>query len=102
MLFFRIDRCDDAHAHLDRARSIFASLNDVSLVGQVEETRACVFLAQGRVTDAERAARAAVLKQEKSGRHALLTEALITHGKTLAYPGYVRRVTFGIQTCESS
>jgi len=85
MLFFRIDRCNEAHDHLDRARSIFASLREASLVGQVDETRACVFLAQGRVIDAERAARAAVLKQEKSGRLALLTEALITHGRTLAH-----------------
>ena len=84
MLYFRINECDEAHRHLDRARRIFASLKDISLVAQVDETRACVFLKQGRVTDAERAARSAVLNQEKSGRQALLAEALITHGKTLA------------------
>ena len=84
MLYFRINRCDEAHQHLDRARRIFQSLKDIGCMAQVDETRACVFLEQGRVTDAERAARAAVLNQEKSGRHALLAEALITHGKALA------------------
>ena len=84
MLYFRINRCAEAHEHLDRARRIFQSLKDVGCMAQVDETRACVFLKQGRVTDAERAARAAVLNQEKSGRHALLAEALITHGKALA------------------
>jgi tetratricopeptide (TPR) repeat protein len=84
MLYFRINQCDQAHHHLDRARRIFANLKDISLVAQVDETRACVFLKQGRITDAERVARAAVLNQEKSGRHALLAEALITHGKALS------------------
>jgi hypothetical protein len=43
-----------------------------------------VFLQQGRIAEAERVARSAVLNQEKSGRHALLAAALITHGKALA------------------
>jgi tetratricopeptide (TPR) repeat protein len=83
-LYFRINRCDDAHEHLDRARRIFASLKDRSAAAQVDETRACVFLQQGRVTDAEHVARLAVQNQEKSGRHGLLAEALITHGRALA------------------
>jgi molybdenum-dependent DNA-binding transcriptional regulator ModE len=53
-------------------------------VAQVDETRACVFLQQGRVRDAERVARLAVLNQEKTGRHALVAEALVTHGRALA------------------
>ena len=84
MLYFRINRCDEAHEHLNRARRIFSSLKDVSAVAQVNETRACVFLEQGYVTDAERVARLAVQKQEKSGQQALLAEALITHGRALA------------------
>jgi Flp pilus assembly protein TadD len=53
-------------------------------VAQVDEIRACVFLKQGRIKDAEHAARAAVYSQEKTGKHALLAEALITHGRALA------------------
>src|SRR5262249_36329902 len=84
MLYFRINQCDEAHAHLDRARRIFQSLKDVGCVAQVDETRACVFLEQGRIAEAELVARSAVINEEKSGRHALVAEALITHGKALA------------------
>ena len=83
-LYFRINRCDEAHEHLDHARRIFQTLKDAGSVAQVDETRACVFLAQGRIAEAERVACSAVLNQEKSGRQALLAEALITHGKALA------------------
>jgi len=84
MLYFRINRCNEAHKHLDRARRIFISLKDIGLVAQVDETRACVFLQQGRVIEAERVARLAVQNQEKTGRHALVAEALIAHGRALA------------------
>lgn len=84
MLCFRINRCDEAHTYLDRARRIFISLKDIGLVAQVDEIRACVFLQQGRVAEAERVARLAVQNQEKTGRHALVAEAMIAHGRALA------------------
>jgi tetratricopeptide (TPR) repeat protein len=84
LIYFNINRCEEAHQHLDRARRIHASLKDAGTVAQVDETRACVFLKQGRLKEAEEAARAAVRSQEKTGRHALLAEALITHGRALA------------------
>jgi len=84
VLFFKINRCAEAHEHLDRARRIFASLKDVGSVAQVDETRACVYLQQGLISEAERVARLAVQNQEKSGRQALLADALITHGRALA------------------
>lgn len=87
VLFFKINRFIEAHEHLDRARRIFATLKDIGSVAQVDETRACVFLQQRRVSDAERVARLAVLNQEKSGRQALLADALITHGRALARLG---------------
>jgi tetratricopeptide (TPR) repeat protein len=90
LLYYKINRCNEAHRHLDRARRIFQSLKDIGSVAQVDETRACVFLQQGRVIDAERVARLAVQNQEKTGRHALLAEALITHGRALA-----RRESYG-------
>ena len=43
-----------------------------------------MFLKQGRITEAEAAAQAAVRNQEKTGRYGLLAEALITHGRALA------------------
>ena len=84
LVYFTINRCEEAHQHLDRARRIFISLRDPGTAAQVDETRASVFLKQGRITEAEEAARAAVRIQEKTGRHAWLAEALITHGRALA------------------
>lgn len=84
VIYFTINRCEEAHQHLDRARRIHASLKDAGSVAQVDETRACVFLKQGRLIEAEKAARAAVIQQEKTGRHLLLAEALTTHGRALA------------------
>lgn len=87
VLFFKINRCAEAHEHLDRARRIFASLKDFGTIAQVDETRSCVFLQQGRVSEAERVARLAVQNHEKSGRQALLADTLITHGRALARLG---------------
>lgn len=86
-LYFKINRCDDAHQHLDHARRILVSLKDVGTIAQVDETRACVFLKQGRLAEAERAARSSVRSLEKSDRHVLLAETLITHGRALARLG---------------
>jgi tetratricopeptide (TPR) repeat protein len=84
LIYFTINRCEEAHQHLDRARRIHASLKDAGIVAQVDETRASVFLKQGRLTEAEKTSRTAVKRQEKTGRHLLLAEALITHGRALA------------------
>ena len=83
-LYFTISRFDDAHTHLDHARRVLASLKDTNGLAKVDETRACVFLKQGRLAEAERVASAAVRVQEQGGRHALLAEALITYGRALA------------------
>jgi tetratricopeptide (TPR) repeat protein len=84
LLYFTINRCKEAHEHLDRARRVFVSLKDMVAIAQVDETLASVFLKQGRTTEAERAARSSVRNLEKSGQHTVLAEALITHGKALA------------------
>jgi tetratricopeptide (TPR) repeat protein len=84
MLYFRLNQCDEAHEHLNRARRIFESLKDIGCMGQVDETRACVFLKQGKLVEAESVARSAVRNQEKTNRNGLLAEALTTHGRALA------------------
>ena len=84
MLYFRLNRYDEAHEHLNQARRIFQNLKDVGCVAQVDETRACVFLKQGNFVEAESVARSAVRNQEKTNRNGLLAEALTTHGKALA------------------
>jgi CheY-like chemotaxis protein len=77
-LFFTIGRNQDAHHHLDRARHLFFELQDEGTIAQVDETRARVFLAEGRLKEAERIIRWSVKTLEKGGEQALLAEALTT------------------------
>ena len=83
-LYFKINRCDEASEHLQRARRIYVSVRDARTAAQVDETRARIFLAQGRITEAERVIRSAIRVWEKGGNSFFLTEALITYGRVLA------------------
>lgn len=83
-LYFKAGNFAAAHEHLDRARRVVLSLEDKSTLGQVEETRARVFLAGGQNLEAEKTARASVMLLDRSGQQDLLAEALITHGTALA------------------
>jgi tetratricopeptide (TPR) repeat protein len=85
-LYFTANRYKEAHKHLDYARLLMGGLKDRSGAAQVDETRARVFLAEGRNKEAEKAAQSAVYALEQN-RHYALVEALITHGKTLARLG---------------
>jgi tetratricopeptide (TPR) repeat protein len=87
-LYFKAGKFKRAHQHLDRARRLLVSLKDSGTMAQVDETRARVFLVEGRHAEAEKAARWAVCTLEKCGRQSLLAEALITHGIAVAHPGY--------------
>lgn len=79
-LFFTIRRYADAHMHLDHARTLFYELNHRGNAAQADETRARTFLAEGRVTDAERVVRSAVRVLERGDERAVLAEALTTYG----------------------
>ncbi|HEX8174699.1 MAG TPA: helix-turn-helix domain-containing protein [Pyrinomonadaceae bacterium] len=87
-LYFKVRRFRAAHEHLDRAKRLLTSLKDFGGVAQVDETRARVFLSEGRNVEAERAARAAVSTLLRGGQQALVAEALITHGRALARLSY--------------
>jgi CheY-like chemotaxis protein len=84
MLFWKSERFADAHKHLDRAQILFARLKDALHGAQVDETRARVLLAEGRVIEAEKAARRAVRTLETGDAAYLLAEALTTHATALA------------------
>lgn len=86
-LFCTISKFAEAHDHLDRAQALFTSLRDSVHLAQVDETRARVLLAEGRVAEAERLARAAVGVLERGGEQSLLAEALTTQGTALARAG---------------
>lgn len=83
-LFSTLKRYEDAHEHLDRAQVLMTRLKDNAHLAQVDETRARVLLAEGRIVEAEKTARAAVRRLEKGDELSLLAEALTTHGIALA------------------
>ena len=71
-LYFKINRFDEAKEHLDRARRIHVRIKDARRAAHVDETRARILLAQGRITEAERVIRSAVNVQERDGNTLLL------------------------------
>lgn len=87
LIYFQIDRCKEAHDHLERARRIFTRLKDKIAVAQADETRARVFLKEKKDVEAEKAARAAVRILEQGDMHFPLAESLTTHGTALARLG---------------
>jgi len=87
LIYFQIDRCKEAHDHLDRARRIFASLKDKIAVAQADDTRARVFLKENRNDEAEKSARASVRALEQSDIQLPLAESLTTHGTALVRLG---------------
>jgi tetratricopeptide (TPR) repeat protein len=95
-LYYRLNRFTDAHEHLERARELFAQVGDEGSAAQVAETRARVRLAEGRNTEAEALARAAVGGLAHGGQQGLLAEALTTQATALARIGQFEqaRLTF--------
>lgn len=66
------------------------SLKDLIGAARVDETRARIFLAEGRNAEAVKAAQSAVHVLEQNEHHSL-AEALITYGKALARAGNQER-----------
>jgi CheY-like chemotaxis protein len=86
-LFSTIRKFDQAYLHLDRARKLFRELEDFGTIAQIDDTRARTLLAEGRLKEAERVARASLQALDKGDAQALLAEALTTHGVVLARMG---------------
>ncbi len=86
-LYSIIKKFTEAHWHLDRAQALFTSLKDKVHIAQVDDTRAKVLLSEGRVSEAEKLARAASQALEASDQRSLFAEALTTHGVAFARLG---------------
>jgi tetratricopeptide (TPR) repeat protein len=84
LIFSNLGRFTEAHQHLNRARSLFLSVNDRGRVAQVDESRARVFLAEGKTAEAENIVRGSVRTLMRGDERSLLAEALTTHGIALA------------------
>jgi tetratricopeptide (TPR) repeat protein len=97
-LYGMIHKFSEAHEHLDRAQAFFTSMKDQAHIAQVDDTRALVLLEEGRVTEAERLARAAVQSLEDGDQQFLFAEALITHGIALARLGRYQHARLTLQS----
>lgn len=83
-LFAHLEKFEEAHEHADRACSVAKNLNDQGLLGQFEDTRARVFLGEGRPVQAEKVANAAVKLLRGGDQQSILVAALTTHATALA------------------
>ncbi|HEV7684438.1 MAG TPA: tetratricopeptide repeat protein, partial [Pyrinomonadaceae bacterium] len=109
-VFFRVDlknnvgnvlrqlgRYKEAHKYLAEARRLAVSAKDKLRVAQVDETRAQVLIAERKFHEAEVIVRRVVSFLRKTDRNALLAEALITQGTTLARLNQPERSQFCFQ-----
>jgi tetratricopeptide (TPR) repeat protein len=86
-LFVRLDRFDEAHKHLDRARSLFTSMKDKTRAALVDDSRARALISQGQFTKAEAVSRSAVKVLVEGDELSQVAELLTTHGTALARLG---------------
>ena len=84
LLLYKLSRYKEAHKHIDEARRLTVRFRDKARTAQFDETRAQVFLAEGKPKDAEAVARKAVSALEKGGHYCMMAEALVTQGIALA------------------
>jgi tetratricopeptide (TPR) repeat protein len=83
-LFATLGKFEEAQDHLTQARMLLVSVGDRGGAAGVEDSRAQVFLFEGKYDLAEGAARSAVRSLKQGGEQSRLAEALTTHGKALA------------------
>jgi tetratricopeptide (TPR) repeat protein len=74
----------EAHRYLEQARRLFRRAKDRVRTAQVDDTRAQVFIAEGKYAEAEMTARMAARSLERSGRQCYLAESLTNQGIALA------------------
>jgi len=96
-LFGILKKFTEAHEHLDRAQALFTSLKDKVHLAQVDETRARVMLAEGRINEALKLVGLAVRALDKGGEQSLLAEALTTQGTAQARLGDLDRAQTSLQ-----
>lgn len=84
LILFNLLRYKEAHKYLLEAQRLTTSLKDKVRVAQIDETRAQVFIAENKLSDAETVIRQAIQVFEKSGQQSLLAAALVTQGIVLA------------------
>ena len=79
-----LHRFREAHQYLEQARRLFMRVGDKVRVAQVDDTRAQVFIDEGKYAEAELIARTAARSFERAGRQCFFAETLINQGIALA------------------
>ena len=90
-------RFREAHRYLEQARRLFMRVRDKVRTAQVDDTRAQVFIAEGKYAKAELTARTAARSFERAGRQCFLAETLINQGIALARLHEAERAQFIFQ-----
>lgn len=86
-LLFKLGRYKEAHKYLEEARRLTLRFKDKVCTAQVDESRAQVLIAEGKLVEAEGVARRAASALQKSEHFCMMAEALITQGVALARLG---------------
>jgi tetratricopeptide (TPR) repeat protein len=92
-----LGRFSEAHEYLEQARRLFTRVKDKVRVAQVDDTRAQVFIAEGKYAQAELTARTAARSFDKAGRRCFLAETLMVQGIALARMREPQRAQFIFQ-----
>lgn len=79
-----LGRFGEAHAYLEQARRLFVRVGDKVRTAQVDDSRAQLFIAEEKYSQAEPIARSAARTFEKAGRQCFLAEALVDQATALA------------------
>ena len=97
LILFNLGRFEEAHKYLNEAGRLTVSYKDKARTAQIDETRAQVFLAEGKLDEAETVARKATKALKKCGHQCMLAEALITQSIALARSGRGERAQLILQ-----
>lgn len=97
VLLSRLSRFKEAHKCLNEARRLTVRFGDKAKTAQIDWTRAEVFVAEGKLKEAELVARKAASVLEKGNHKCLLADALITQGIALARAHKNERAQFVFQ-----
>lgn len=92
LILLNLSRYKEAHKYLDEARRLV--VRDKARTAQYDESKAQVFIAEGKFKEAEAVARRAAMSLEQSGHYCMMAEALITQGIALARSGRTERAHF--------
>lgn len=105
-LLYKLGRYEQAHTHLDRAGVTCVRVNEARILAHVDETRACVLIAEHRYREANKTIGRAIQTRERGGDSVLLASALMVQGviwaRLGAYESSVNILRHAVKLAEES